>query len=67
MCSGVDVPNKIRQAISLGAQAYLVKPVQHLYLSAAIERCLGQDSGERHESVRPRVATLTPQIVYRPN
>ena len=50
MCSGVDDPDKIRQAISLGAQAYLVKPVQHLYLSAAIERCLGQDAGESRSS-----------------
>jgi len=67
MCSAVDDPEKIRQAISLGAQAYLVKPVRHLYLSAAIERCLELDSGEGHESVRPRVAALTPQLVYRPN
>ncbi len=40
MCSGVDDPGKIREAALLGAQAYLVKPVQHLYLSAAVERCL---------------------------
>lgn len=40
MCSGVDNPDTIREAISLGAQAYLVKPIQHLYLSAAVERCL---------------------------
>jgi len=43
MCSGVDNPDTIREAISLGAQAYLVKPVQHLYLSAAVERCLIRD------------------------
>jgi|HubBroStandDraft_6_1064221.scaffolds.fasta_scaffold60580_2 CheY-like chemotaxis protein len=67
MCSGVDDPEKIRQAIALGAQAYLVKPVQHLYLSAAIERCLGLGSGESGESVNLRVAPLTPQLVYRPN
>jgi CheY-like chemotaxis protein len=66
MCSGVDDPEKIRQAIALGAVAYLVKPVRHLYLSAAIERCL-QDSGERREAVRSPVATLTPQLLYRPN
>jgi len=40
MCSSQDDPEIIRQAILLGAQAYLVKPVQHLYLSAALERCL---------------------------
>src|SRR5712692_5971081 len=41
MCSGVDDPSEVRRAAMLGAQAYLIKPVQHLYLSAAIERCLG--------------------------
>jgi CheY-like chemotaxis protein len=41
MCSGVDDPNKVRQATVLGAKAYLIKPVRHLYLSAAVERCLG--------------------------
>jgi len=40
MCSGVDDPETIRAAASLGAHAYLVKPIQHLYLSAAVERCL---------------------------
>jgi len=40
MCSAEDSPDRIRQAISLGAQAYLVKPIQHLYLSAAVARCL---------------------------
>jgi CheY-like chemotaxis protein len=40
MCSGVNDPGKVCQALSLGAHAYLVKPVQHLYLSAAVERCL---------------------------
>lgn len=66
MCSGVDDPEKIRQAISLGAQAYLVKPVKHLYLSAAIERAL-QDVGESHEAVTSPMATLAPQLVHRPN
>jgi CheY-like chemotaxis protein len=67
MCSAVEDPETIRRAISLGAQAYLVKPVRHLYLSAAIERCLLQDAGESDESVSPRLAPLTPQLVYRPN
>jgi CheY-like chemotaxis protein len=40
MCSGVDDPDKMKQAVLLGAQGYLIKPVQHLYLSAAVERCL---------------------------
>jgi two-component system nitrogen regulation response regulator NtrX len=40
MCSGVDDPAKIREAASSGAHGYLVKPIQHLYLSAAVEHCL---------------------------
>jgi CheY-like chemotaxis protein len=67
MCSAVDDPEKIRQALLLGAQAYLVKPVRHLYLSAAIERCLGQDSSESRESVGSSMSSVVPQSVYRPN
>lgn len=44
ICSGEDHPETIRQAILLGAQAYLVKPVPRLYLSAAVEGCLGRGS-----------------------
>jgi CheY-like chemotaxis protein len=47
LCTGVEDPDKIRQAIALGAQAYLRKPIQHLYLSAAVERCLQEHSGAR--------------------
>jgi CheY-like chemotaxis protein len=47
MCSGLDDPEKIREAASLGAHAYLVKPVQHLYLSAAVERCLTEGPVKR--------------------
>jgi CheY-like chemotaxis protein len=47
MCSGVDDPEKIREAVSLGAHAYLVKPVQHLYLSAAVDRCLKEGAAKR--------------------
>jgi CheY-like chemotaxis protein len=65
MCSAVDDPDKIRQAMALGAQAYLVKPVQHLYLSAAIERCLGQVPAENPETVGPGLSALSPQLVYR--
>jgi CheY-like chemotaxis protein len=42
ICSGEDHPDTIRQAILLGAQAYLVKPVPRLYLSAAVEGCLAR-------------------------
>jgi CheY-like chemotaxis protein len=47
MCSGVDDPEKIRAASSLGAHAYLLKPIQHLYLSAAVERCLQEPPAKR--------------------
>jgi CheY-like chemotaxis protein len=47
MCSGVDDPMQARRAVSLGAEAYLTKPVQQLYLSAALDRCLsGASSGK---------------------
>jgi CheY-like chemotaxis protein len=41
MCSGVDDPVQVQKAALLGARAYLKKPVQHLYLSAAVKECLG--------------------------
>jgi CheY-like chemotaxis protein len=47
MCSGVDDPAKIMEATALGARAFLVKPIQHLYLSAAIERCLNEGPTKR--------------------
>lgn len=43
ICSGEDDPEKFQLASALGAQAHLIKPVQHLYLSAAVERCLALD------------------------
>lgn len=69
MCSGVDDPEKIGQALALGAHAYLLKPVQHLYLSAAVERCLaGEATGENAgPPVRTRVVTLPVRDPYRPN
>lgn len=42
MCSGVDDPRNVQRATRLGARAYLTKPVQQLYLSAAIEHCLNE-------------------------
>jgi CheY-like chemotaxis protein len=47
MCSGVDDPAKILEALALGALAFLVKPIQHLYLSAAIEGCLNEALAKR--------------------
>ncbi len=53
MCSGVDDPGQIRRAASLGAWAYLTKPVQHLCLSAAVHDCLSASAMDR-ESQDPR-------------
>jgi CheY-like chemotaxis protein len=44
ICSGVDDPLVMESASSLGAHAYLKKPVQQLYLTAALERCLGSEN-----------------------
>jgi CheY-like chemotaxis protein len=41
ICSAEEDPRKLRIAAALGAQAHLTKPVRHLYLSAAVERCIG--------------------------
>lgn len=43
ICSGEEDEVKIQHAEMLGAKAYIRKPVQHLYLSAAMEWCLGAD------------------------
>jgi len=54
ICSGEDHPDTIRQAILLGAQAYLVKPVPRLYLSAAVEGCLARRRSETADCfIRP--------------
>jgi CheY-like chemotaxis protein len=63
MCSSEDDPEIIRKAILLGAQGYLIKPVRHLYLSAALERCL---SG--HASTLPNpVASVLAMPCNSPN
>ena len=59
MCSGVDDPGQVRRATLLGAKAYLTKPVQRLYLSAAVERCLDSISrAETETNSRGSVITL---------
>lgn len=40
MCSCANDPRKALSALLLGARDYLTKPFRHLYLSAALERCL---------------------------
>jgi CheY-like chemotaxis protein len=47
ICSGVDDPDVMESASSLGALAYLRKPVQQLYLTAALERCLNARASSR--------------------
>ena len=58
MCSGEDDPSKVHQAFSLGAHAYLLKPVRHLYLSAAIERCLKSPAKRRPETLGAQIFLL---------
>lgn len=68
MCSSEDDPEIIRQAMMLGAQAYLVKPVQHLYLSAALNRCLVPDSLDQCDARTARgVITMPLTQQYGPN
>lgn len=67
MCSAVDDPDTMQEAARLGAQAYLVKPIQHLYLSAAIERCLQAGASPRPErNLKAEVLALVPPS-FRPN
>ena len=62
MCSGVDDPSEVRRSALLGAQAYLTKPVRHLYLSAAVERCLGPSLAKVAEkSLRPELVAAPSQ------
>jgi len=37
-------PAQMQRAVTLGAEVFLTKPVSHLYLSAALERCLAMAS-----------------------
>ena len=48
ICSAEEDPRKLRLAEALGANAHLSKPVRHLYLSAAVERCLGHTPPTPH-------------------
>jgi len=68
MCSAQDDPMIIHQAFLLGAQAYLVKPVQHLYLSAALDHCLVRQSAPQSGTqLEAGVAVFPSAGFYRPN
>jgi len=54
MCSGVMDPACSRKAIHLGADAFLIKPVRHLYLTAALERCVARPPIPQR-AIRPEV------------
>ncbi|HSB74911.1 MAG TPA: response regulator [Terriglobales bacterium] len=47
MCSGSPDPRKALEAFVSGAQEFITKPFRHLYLSAAVERCLAARSSGR--------------------
>ena len=67
MCSGVDDPAQVQEAAMLGARAYLKKPVQHLYLSAAVKECLGLASGGLIGENAAELITLPPPPQYSEN
>jgi CheY-like chemotaxis protein len=54
MCSAVEDPAQIRHALSLGAEVFLHKPVQHLYLSAALQRCMQEPPTALPEVLLPK-------------
>lgn len=58
MCSGVDDPRQIEQASLMGAYSYLTKPVQHLYLSAALEQCLGLEAAKARAISNPNLVSF---------
>jgi len=67
MCSAVDDPDTMQEAAALGAQAYLVKPIQHLYLSAAVERCMQEAlASSQNRNVMAEVLAMVPPSL-RPN
>jgi CheY-like chemotaxis protein len=66
MCSSEDDPEIVRQAILLGAQAYLVKPVRHLYLSAVLEQCLAGEASPQH-NLPATVLAMAPNSLNRAN
>ena len=59
MCSGVSDPWKAQQATALGAEAYLVKPVQQLYLTAALDRCLKSETEKKSAPARTTALSAT--------
>lgn len=67
MCSAVDDPDTMQEAADSGAQAYLVKPIQHLYLSAAVERCVqGGAAISSDRDLKAHVLAMVPASL-RPN
>jgi CheY-like chemotaxis protein len=62
MCSAVSDPHNIQQATALGAQAYLTKPVRQLYLTAALEGCLGTKAEEKPAAHARRIPLPAPRL-----
>ncbi len=68
ICSGVEDPNIIRDALAAGAHTYLLKPIQRLYLSAAIHGCLSEDrSVIMPAQSGSRLITMASPVGCRPN
>jgi CheY-like chemotaxis protein len=66
MCSAVDDSETMQEAERLGAEAYLVKPIQQLYLSAAVEHCLDEEAKDSFAGFRGELFALPPPAL-RPN
>jgi CheY-like chemotaxis protein len=60
ICTGEENPRKLRLAKALGAQAHVTKPVQHLYLSAAVERCLGAEQTDLTSQTGSAITLVPP-------
>jgi CheY-like chemotaxis protein len=67
ICSGEENPDKIGEAVRLGAQAYLVKPVSHLYLSAALDRCFTPNQAKQSRKSRSARVLVLPSRPGRPD
>lgn len=64
LCSAEADEEKVQLALAHGAQAYLHKPVQQLYLSAAIQRSLGNVAEPARTQVSSNLITLPQQRAF---
>jgi CheY-like chemotaxis protein len=64
ICSGEEDPSQMRRAGSLGVYAYITKPVQNLYLSAAIRHCLSAEPAREGDEIgQTKDCLVAPSLV----